>query len=105
VSVRRPLASLRYDACRRQVCVLLALESFVIRTDVSGLGLCAVLLHHGRVVVRAFRQSMSFERDYPSHDPDLAVVLLFEVFRGIVCTGVPQCLHWLHELKCVFSSL
>jgi hypothetical protein len=77
----------------------------VIRTDVSGLGLCAVPLHHGRGVVRAFWQLMLFEHNYFSHDPDLAVVLLFEVFRGIVCTGAPQCLHWLHELKCVFSSL
>ena len=41
---------------------------FVIYCDVSGQGLGAILLHHGRVIIYASSQLKDYEKNYPTHD-------------------------------------
>ena len=47
---------------------------FVVCSDVKGLG--CVLMQHRKVVVYAFRQLKPYEKNYPTHDLELVVVVL-----------------------------
>ncbi|GAU29258.1 hypothetical protein TSUD_392080 [Trifolium subterraneum] len=52
-----------------------AKESFVVYCDASKLGLGGVLMQKGKVVAYASRQLKVHERNYPTHDLELAVVV------------------------------
>ncbi|RVW78377.1 Transposon Ty3-G Gag-Pol polyprotein [Vitis vinifera] len=49
---------------------------FVVYSDASHQGLGCVLMQHGRVVAYASRQLKPYERNYPTHDLELAAVEL-----------------------------
>uniref|UniRef100_A0A2N9EM84 Reverse transcriptase n=1 Tax=Fagus sylvatica TaxID=28930 RepID=A0A2N9EM84_FAGSY len=49
---------------------------FVIYSDASRKGLGCVLMQHGRVVAYASRQLKNYEQNYPTHDLELAAVVL-----------------------------
>ena len=50
-------------------------DGFVIYCDASGQGLGAVLMQHGRVIAYASRQLKDYEKNYPTHDLELAIVV------------------------------
>ena len=50
-------------------------EDFVIYSDTSKLGLGAVLMQKGKVIAYTSRQLKEHERNYPTHDLELAVVV------------------------------
>ncbi|RVW31995.1 Transposon Tf2-12 polyprotein [Vitis vinifera] len=55
---------------------------FVVYSDVSHQGLGCVLMQHGKVVAYASRQLKSYERNYPTHDLELAaVVFALKIWR------------------------
>ncbi|GAU51960.1 hypothetical protein TSUD_417460 [Trifolium subterraneum] len=59
-----------------------AKESFVVYCDASKLGLGGVLMQKGKVVAYASRQLKVHERNYPTHDLELAaVVFALKVWR------------------------
>ena len=63
---------------------------FVLYTDASKLGLGAVLMQHGRVIAYASRQLKIHEKNYPTHDLELAaVVFALKIWR-----------HYLYGEKC-----
>ncbi|KAA3483601.1 DNA/RNA polymerases superfamily protein [Gossypium australe] len=77
--------------------VLVQLESgkeFVIYSDGSLNGLGCVLMQEGKVVAYASRQLKSYEKNYPTDDPELAaIVFALKIYR-----------HYLFDEKChVFS--
>ncbi|RVW18432.1 Transposon Ty3-G Gag-Pol polyprotein [Vitis vinifera] len=49
-------------------------RGFVVYSDASHQGLGCVLMQHGRVVAYASRQLKPYERNYPTHDLELAAV-------------------------------
>ena len=51
-------------------------EGFEIYCDESKQGLGAVLMQHGKVVAYASRQLKEYEMRYPTHDMELAAVVL-----------------------------
>ena len=50
-------------------------EGFAIYSDASKLGLGCVLMQHGKVIAYASRQLKIHERNYPTHDLELAAVI------------------------------
>ena len=50
-------------------------EDFIIYSDVSRLGLGAVLMQKGKVIAYASRQLKEHEKNYPTHDLELATVV------------------------------
>ncbi|XP_073031332.1 uncharacterized protein [Primulina eburnea] len=50
-------------------------EDFVVYTDASKQGLGAVLMQRGKVIAYASRQLKDYEKNYPTHDLELAVVV------------------------------
>ena len=65
-------------------------EGFVIYSDASGTGLGAVLMQHGKVIAYASRQLKDYERNYPTHDLELAaVVFALKIWR-----------HYLYGVHC-----
>jgi hypothetical protein len=79
-------ASFRSLKERLTIAPILALpsgqEGLVIYTDVSGTGLGGVLMQNGRVIVYASRQLKPHEKNYPTHDLELAaVVFALKVWR------------------------
>ena len=50
-------------------------DSFVIFSDASGKGLGCVLMQNGKVIAYASRQLKPYERNYPTHDLELAAVV------------------------------
>ena len=51
------------------------LGGFVVYSDASHQGLGYVLVQHGKVVAYVSRQLKSYDRNYPTHDLELAVVI------------------------------
>ena len=49
--------------------------NFVIYSDASKIGLGAVLMHNGKVIAYASRQLKDHEKNYPTHDLELAAVV------------------------------
>ena len=49
------------------------------------MGLGCVLMKHGKVVVYASRQLKVIEKNYPTHDLELVVVVFTLKFGGITC--------------------
>ena len=65
-------------------------EGFVIYSGASGIGLGVVLIQHGKVIVYASRQLKDYERNYPTHDLELAaVVFALKIWR-----------HYLYGVRC-----
>jgi hypothetical protein len=57
-------------------------DGFVIYSDASHKGLCCVLMQQGKVIAYASRQLKTYERNYPTHDLELAaVVFAFKIWR------------------------
>ncbi|KAL5578541.1 hypothetical protein UlMin_020240 [Ulmus minor] len=57
-------------------------NGFMIYGDASKMGLGAVLMQHGRVIAYASRQLKDYEKNYPTHDPELAaVVFALKIWR------------------------
>ena len=57
-------------------------RDFVIYSDASGSGLGCTLMQHGKVVAYASRQLKPHERNYPTHDLELAaVVFALKIWR------------------------
>ena len=50
-------------------------DDFTLYTDASKLGLGCVLMQNGRVVAYASRQLKEHERNYPTHDLELATIV------------------------------
>ena len=50
-------------------------EEMVVYTDACGTGLGAVLMQKDKVVAYTSRQMKSHERNYPTHDLELAVIV------------------------------
>ena len=50
-------------------------EDFVIYSDASKLGLGAVLMQKGKVIAYASKQLKEHEKNYPTHDLELALVV------------------------------
>ncbi|XP_050896118.1 uncharacterized mitochondrial protein AtMg00860-like [Lathyrus oleraceus] len=50
-------------------------ESFVVYCDASKMGLCGVLIRNSQLVAYASRQLKVHDRNYPTHDLELAVVV------------------------------
>ncbi|XP_073031195.1 uncharacterized protein [Primulina eburnea] len=65
-------------------------EDFVVYTDASKKGLGAVLMQRGNVIAYASRQLKDYEKNYPTHDLELAaVVFALKIWR-----------HYLYGEKC-----
>ena len=65
-------------------------DSFVIYSDALGKGLGCVLMQNGKVIAYASRQLKPYERNYPTHDLELAaVVFALKIWR-----------HYLYGVKC-----
>ena len=50
-------------------------EGYVVYCDASGVGLECVLMQHGKVIAYASRQLRPHEKNYPTHDLELAAVV------------------------------
>ncbi|XP_075521411.1 uncharacterized protein LOC142554631 [Primulina tabacum] len=70
-------------------------EDFVVFTDASKKGLGAVLMQRGKVISYASHQLKDYEKNYPTHDLELAaVVFALKIWR-----------HYLYGVKCeIFSD-
>ena len=75
----------RLKTCLTEALVLVQPEcgkEFVIYSDASLLGLGCVLMQEGRVVAYASRQLKPHERNYPTHDLELAaIVFALKIWR------------------------
>ncbi|XP_070015583.1 uncharacterized protein [Nicotiana sylvestris] len=57
-------------------------EGFVVYCDASRIGLGCVLMQHGKVIAYASRQLKNHEKNYPTHDLELAaVVFALKIWR------------------------
>ncbi|WMV08868.1 hypothetical protein MTR67_002253 [Solanum verrucosum] len=57
-------------------------EGYVVYCDASGVGLGCVLMQHGKVIAYASRQLRSHEKNYPTHDLELAaIVFALKIWR------------------------
>ncbi|GJT49722.1 putative reverse transcriptase domain-containing protein [Tanacetum coccineum] len=69
-------------------------EDFVVYCNVSGIGLCCVLMQRGKVIAYASRQLKIHEKNYTTHDLELgAVVFALKIWR-----------HYLFGTKSLFSD-
>ena len=50
-------------------------EGYKVYCDASGVGLGCVLMQHGKVIAYASRQLRKHEKNYPTHDLELAAVV------------------------------
>ena len=65
-------------------------EGFDIYSDASKMGLGAVLMQKGKVIAFASRQLKDYEKNYPTHDLELAaVVFALKIWR-----------HYLYGVRC-----
>ena len=55
--------------------IILGSRGFVVYSDASHQGLGCVLMQHGKIVAYVSRQLKPYERNYPTHDLELAVVV------------------------------
>ena len=53
--------------------------------DASRVGLGCMLMQNGRVVAYALRQLKKHERNYPTHDLEMAAVVFALKYGGIIC--------------------
>ena len=62
-------------------------DKFTIYCDASKVGLGCVLMQNGRVVAYASRKLKKHEQNYPTHDLEMAAVILLLRFGDITCMG------------------
>ena len=68
---------------------------FVVYSDASKNGLGAVLMQNGKVIAYASRQLKEYEKNYPTHDLELAaVVFALKIWR-----------HYLYGEKCEYTQI
>ncbi|KAJ6811857.1 uncharacterized protein M6B38_151055 [Iris pallida] len=81
------------------------LGGYEIYSDASGKGLGCVLMQHGRVIAYTSRQLKIHERNYPTHDLELAaVVFTLKLWRHYLC-GEKIKIYTDHKsLKYVFTQ-
>ncbi|RVW80541.1 Retrovirus-related Pol polyprotein from transposon 17.6 [Vitis vinifera] len=78
---------------------------FVLYSDVSHQGLGCVLMQHGRVVAYASRQLKPYERNYPTHDLELAaVVFALKIWRHFLFGETCEIFTDHKSLKYLFSQ-
>jgi len=79
-------------------------KEYTIYSDASKNGLGRVLMQEDKVVACASRQLKSYERNYPTHDLELAaVVFALKIWRHYLY-GVPCKIHTNHQsLKYIFT--
>jgi hypothetical protein len=69
-------------------------EDFVVYSDASKMGLGCVLMQRGKVIAYASRQLKEHEKNYPTHDLELAaVVFALKIWR-----------HYLYGTKCTLFT-
>ena len=67
-----------------------SLGGFIVYSDASHQGLGCVLMQHGKVVAYASRQLKPYDKNYPTYDLELAVVVFaLKIWR-----------HYLHSETC-----
>ena len=78
-------------------------EGYTVYCDASRVGLGCVLMQNGQVVAYASRQLKNHERNYPTHDLELAaVVFALKIWRHYLY-GVPCEIYTDHKsLKYIF---
>ena len=73
---------------------------YVIYSDASKKGLGCVLMQHDKVVVYASRQLKNYEKNYPTHDLELAaVVFALKIWRHYLYGEKTQS-KWELRLSC-----
>ncbi|RVW59896.1 Transposon Ty3-G Gag-Pol polyprotein [Vitis vinifera] len=78
---------------------------FVVYSDASYQGLGCVLMQHGRVVAYASRQLKPYERNYPTHDLELAaVVFALKIWRHFLFGETCEIFTDHKSLKYLFSQ-
>ncbi|RVX06329.1 Transposon Tf2-2 polyprotein [Vitis vinifera] len=78
---------------------------FVVYSDASHQGLGCVLMQHGRVVAYASRQLKPYERNYPTHDLELAtVVFALKIWRHFLFGETCEIFTDHKSLKYLFSQ-
>ncbi|KAJ9675457.1 hypothetical protein PVL29_024401 [Vitis rotundifolia] len=78
---------------------------FVVYSDASHQGLGCVLMQHGRVVAYASRQLKPYERNYPTHDLELAVVVFaLKIWRHFLFGETCEIFTNHKSLKYLFSQ-
>ena len=80
-------------------------EGFAIYCDASKEGLGCVLTHNSRVIANGSRQLKPYERNYPTHDMELAaMIFILKLWRhylyGVHCKGYTD--H--KSLKYIFAQ-
>ncbi|KAI3684814.1 hypothetical protein L6452_34040 [Arctium lappa] len=87
----RAFRTLQRKLCEAPILSLLeGSEDFVVYSDASKLGLGCVLMQRGKVIAYASRQLKDHEKNYPTHDLELAaVVFALKLWR-----------HYLYGTKC-----
>ena len=60
---------------------------FTMYCDASGVGLGCVLMQKGTVIAYASRKLKSHEKNYPTHDLELAAVVFVLKYGVIICMG------------------
>ncbi|GJX51381.1 putative reverse transcriptase domain-containing protein [Tanacetum coccineum] len=80
-------------------------EDFMVYCDVSGLGLCCVLMQGGKVIAYASRQLKIYEKNYTTHDLELgAVVFALKIWRHYLY-GTKSVIYTDHKsLQYIFSQ-
>ena len=59
--------------------------NLVVYSDASGKGLGCVLIQKGKVIAYASKQLKEYERNYPTHDLELAAVVFALKHGDIIC--------------------
>ena len=78
---------------------------FTIYCDASKIGLGAVLMQNGRVIVYASRQLNIHEKNYPTHDLELAaVVFALKIWRHYLYGACCQIFTDQKSLKYIFTQ-
>ena len=76
----------------------------MVYSDASYQGLGCVLMQHGRVVAYASRQLKPYERNYPTHDLELAaVVFALKIWRHFLFGETCEIFTDHKSLKYLFS--
>ncbi|RVX14880.1 Retrovirus-related Pol polyprotein from transposon 17.6 [Vitis vinifera] len=81
------------------------LGGFVVYSDVSRQGLGCVLMQHGKFVVYTSRQLKPYERNYPTHELELAIVAFaLKIWRHFLFGETCEIFTYHKSLKYLFSQ-